>query len=92
MNDSNMTVAVSFQPWHAEPFVVTDGLASDLFFVAQPPDLDYDDPNAVVSIEQTEFVAMTDAMRCVDLLVTTAQPPQQRPQPKIVQIIQRTAA
>jgi hypothetical protein len=92
MNDSNMTVTVSFQPWDAEPFVVTDGLASDLFFVAQPPDLDYDDPNAVVSSEQTEFVAMTDAMRCVDMVVTTAQPQQQRPQPEIDRIIQRTAA
>ena len=92
MNDSNMTVTVSFQPWDAEPFVVTDSLASDLFFVAQPPDLDYDDPNAVVSSEQTEFVPMTDAMRRVDVLVTTAEPPERRPQPKIVQIIQRTAA
>jgi hypothetical protein len=92
MNDSNKTVTVSFQPWHAEPFVVTDGLASDLFFVAEPPDLDYEDPNAVASVEQTEFVTMTEAVRCVDLLVTSVQPPEQRPQPRIVQIIQRTAA
>jgi hypothetical protein len=82
----------TFQPLQAEPFVVTDGLANDLFFVAEPPDLGYDDPNAVASIEQTEFVAMTDAVRCVDLLVTLAPAPQERPQPEIAKLIQRTAA
>jgi hypothetical protein len=93
MTESNtIATTVSCQSWLAEPFIVTGALQSDLFFVAEPLDLDYEDPNAVVSIEQTEFVAMTDDMRRVDLLVTSAASPQQRPQPQIAKLVQRTAA
>ncbi len=85
MNTSSIT---RFEPYRAELFTMPEGLINDLFFVAEPVDLDYDEPNAVVSVEQTEFVAMSDAVQCVDLPV--AAPSQ--PAPVAAKIIQRTAA
>ena len=89
MSTSSITsLNVSFEPYQAGLIEVDSGLQSDMFFVAEPLDLDYDEPNAVVAVEKTEFVSVTDAIQCVDLPVETASPPQQETMP----LRQRNAA
>jgi hypothetical protein len=88
ITSSITSLNVSFEPYQAGLIEVDGGLQSDMFFVAEPLDLDYDEPNAVVAVEKTEFVSMTDAVQCVDLPRETASPPQ----PEIMPLRQRTAA
>jgi hypothetical protein len=85
---SIVSLNVSFEPYQSGLIEVDSELQSDMFFVAEPLDLDYDEPNAVVAVERTEFVSVTDAVQCVDLPVETAS----QPQPETMPFRQRNAA
>jgi hypothetical protein len=83
-------VTVSFEPYRAGLFAIADSLLSDLFFVAEPLDLGYDEPNAVAAAEETEFVLMSDAIYGVEIPASPAAP--MREQPAIEPLRQRNAA